>query len=67
MDSSKLILTVMKFNEKTKQQDLEGLAEPMTKTKLLSWLGILHAPAKRFMAQTYGLPKYVADASHNGE
>ncbi len=30
MDSSKLILTAMKFNEKINQQDLEGLAELMT-------------------------------------
>ena len=30
MDSSKLILTALKFNEKTNQQDLEGLAELMT-------------------------------------
>ena len=30
MDSSKLILTALKFNEKISQGDLEGLAELMT-------------------------------------
>lgn len=30
MDSSKLMLTALKFNEKINQQDLEGLAELMT-------------------------------------
>jgi ketosteroid isomerase-like protein len=30
MDSSKLILTALKFNEKINQRDLEGLAELMT-------------------------------------
>jgi len=30
MDSSKLILTALRFNEKINQQDLEGLAELMT-------------------------------------
>jgi hypothetical protein len=30
MDSSKLILTALKFNEKINLQDLEGLAELMT-------------------------------------
>jgi len=30
MDSSKLMLTALRFNEKINQQDLEGLAELMT-------------------------------------
>jgi ketosteroid isomerase-like protein len=30
MDSSRLILTALRFNEKINQQDLEGLAELMT-------------------------------------
>jgi len=30
MDTSKLILTALKFNEKINQRDLEGLAELMT-------------------------------------
>jgi len=30
MDSSKLMLTALRFNERINQQDLEGLAELMT-------------------------------------
>jgi hypothetical protein len=104
MDSSKLILTAMKFNEKINQQDLEGLAELMTtdhifvdndgratrdkaamkegwrnffaqypdyrnnfncvtvQDKTVVMVGYLPAPPNRFMAQIYGLLRYVVDA-----